>query len=528
MRDATRQLLTIGLGFVLMVSGTSRSHASCPSEPGLSRFSGQGWGLDEGNRRFQDRSLITRDNVSSLEVAWVFGLDGGLSPHSYPLVSEDTVFIGDESGKLYALDRETGCERWVGEFEHNVRSAVIHGRMSDGQIRLFFGTQNGKVHAVDAKTGTHLWESPISDHAFALSTGTPSFYRDRLFVPVSSFEVVMAVVPLYGCCTFRGAVLALDASDGSRIWESFTIEEPPKVTSRRWMFIEQWGPSGAPVWSAPTYDADTGLLFIGTGENYSEPATESSDAIMAFDAASGQRRWVRQFTENDVYNMACNISAAHPNCPEAFGPDLDFGAPPMLARARAGQKLLIAGQKSGGVYAMNRATGELIWQTYLGRGGYLGGVHWGLAVNEDLGLVYVPISDDNFSPVQGESKAGLYALDLDSGARVWGYPSPDTCEDKLLCYSGFSAAILATEDLVFAGALDGMLRAFDAKTGEVRFSYQTWQEHQSVNDQVATFGGAIDVHGPMLYEDLLLVQSGYASFSQAGGNALIAFRVRDP
>lgn len=524
MLGSTPQMLTFAVATALLLSSASQGHADCPSTPGLSRFAGEGWGLDEGNRRFQGQSLINKRNVSQLEVAWVFGLDGGLQPHSYPVVSEDTVFIGSEGGTLYALDRETGCERWARDFNYNVRSGVIHGRMTGGDVRLFFGTQDGKVHSVDASTGAHLWSTPISEHSFAVPTGTPSFYRNRLFVPVSSLEVGMAMVPLYGCCTFRGAVLALDARSGSEEWQSFTIAEPPGVTGRRWVFIEKWGPSGAPVWSSPTYDTEAGLVFIGTGENYSEPATETSDAIIAFDAQTGERRWVRQFTEDDVFNMACSVSPEHPNCPAANGPDLDFGAPPMLVRGRDGKKLLIAGQKSGDVYAMDPLTGQLIWHTRIGRGGYLGGVHWGLAANEAYGLVYVPISDDNGGQVEGESEAGLHALDLMTGARVWSYASPDTCNDKPLCWSGFSAAILATPDLVFAGALDGMLRAFDAESGEVLFSIQTWKQYESVNDRV-TFGGAIDVHGPMLYEDILLVQSGYSTFAQAGGNALIAYRM---
>lgn len=371
--------MSAALCFVLALPAFS--WAECPPEPGLERFAGQGWGIDVANRRFQDDSLIGRDNVSDLQVAWVFGLDGGLRPHSYPAVTEDTVFIGSEGGKLYALDRDSGCERWLLDVGHAVRSAVIHGRTRPGEVRLFLGTQDGDVHAVDAATGAHLWKRPISQHSFAVPTGTPSFFNDRLFVPVSSFEVAMAMVPLYGCCTFRGALLALDA-----------------------------------------------------------------------------------------------------------------------------------------------ATGELLWQTRLGRGGYLGGVHWGLAVNEALELVYVPISDDNSGQVQGESAAGLHALDLQSGQVVWRHASHGDCEDKLLCWSGFSAAILATPELVFAGSLDGMLRAFDAGTGEVLWSFQTWDTFDSVNGH-PTFGGAIDVHGPMLFEDTLLIQSGYSTFAQAGGNALIAFSV---
>ena len=526
----TRAVLLLVIPLLLMCAPfcAQPGLADCESTPGLERFAGQGWGLDAANRRWQERSQIDRDNVAGLDLAWVFGLDGGLRPHSYPAVTEDTVFIGSEAGRLYALERGSGCQRWVFDGDYNVRSAVIHGRSRQGQVRLFFGTQDGEVHAVDAMTGKHLWNRAISGHTFAVPTGTPSFHAGRLYVPVSSFEVAMAMMPLYGCCTFRGALLALDAASGETLWQSHTIDRPPEITGRRWMFIEQWGPSGAPVWSAPTLDVESGLVFVGTGENYSAPATDTSDAIMAFDAASGERRWLRQFTQNDVYNMACSVSPGHPNCPEANGPDFDFGAPPVLARASDGDKILIAGQKSGHVYAMDPATGAPIWQARLGRGGYLGGVHWGLAVNESLGLAYVPISDDNSGQVEGESAAGLHALDLRTGDIVWSYHANwNACEGKPLCWRGFSAAVLATPELVFAGSLDGMLRAFDARSGEVLWSFQTWRTFDSVNG-LPTFGGAIDVHGPMLFEDTLLVQSGYGSFAQAGGNALIAFSLPRP
>ena len=511
------------LGLTVFAVSSNDVLADCDPEPGLGRFAGQGWGLDLENRRYQPASHIDRSNVSALALAWVFALDGGKRPHSYPAVSEDTLFIGSQGGNLYALDLESGCERWVHRVGKGVRTAVIHGRMENGEARLFFGTRDGRVHSVDARTGMPFWSRRIADHTFAISTGTPSFHRGRLFVPVSSIEVAMAANPLYGCCTFRGSVLALGAADGMRLWRARSIDAEPSITGRRALFIEEWGPSGAPIWSAPTYDAMTNLLFVGTGQNYSGPATETSDAIIAFDAETGERRWVRQFTHDDVFNMSCSIHPNHPNCSQN-GPDFDFGAPPLIAELADGRRVLLAGQKSGGVFAMDPHTGDLLWETKIGRGGYLGGVHWGLAVNEGLGLLYVPISDDNGGSVSGESAAGLHALDLATGALRWRYSSVDTCEGKARCWAGFSAAILATEALVFAGALDGMLRAFDAETGEVLWSFQTWRDYQSVNGGKAR-GGAIDVHGPMLFEDLLLIQSGYATFSQAGGNSLLAFRV---
>ena len=184
---------------------------------------------------------------------------------------------------------------------------------------------------------------------------------------------------------------ALDAETGEQLWYLPTIEEAAQVTGRQLLFVQKWGPSGAPVWSAPTLDRRRGLLFYGTGENYSAPATATSDAIFAIDASTGQRRWVNQFTANDTFNMAC--VAGGPNCPEQEGPDLDFGAPPLLAQDSQGRELLFVAQKSGAVSALDPATGERVWSQKFGRGGYLGGIHWGLAADIQRGLLYVPVSD---------------------------------------------------------------------------------------------------------------------------------------
>ena len=79
-------------------------------------------------------------------------------------------------------------------------------------------------------------------------------------------------------------------------------------------------------WTSPI-DAGRGVLYVGTGENYSTPADEWSDAIVALDLADGSIRWRRQLTAGDAYTTACYIPG-HPNCPEEDGPDFDFGAAP--------------------------------------------------------------------------------------------------------------------------------------------------------------------------------------------------------
>jgi len=81
--------------------------------------------------------------------------------------------------------------------------------------------------------------------------------------------------------------------------------------------VQLMGPSGAAVWSSPTFDAAKGMLYVTTGDNYSDPPTDTSDAILAFDATSGKLVWSRQITSGDAFNVAC--PAMGPNCPAARG-----------------------------------------------------------------------------------------------------------------------------------------------------------------------------------------------------------------
>ncbi len=508
---------------VAMLSAGAAS-ADCTAPPNLQHFYSESWGIDSHNTRFQPQSDISRANVTALELEWVFALGASMSPHSYPVVSDDTVFIGTPSGMLYALDRDTGCMRWSFDAESEIRTGVVQGRSPEGQVLLYFGTASGHAYAVDAATGDSVWRTDVKDHPFALVTGTPHYADGRLFVALSSWEVGIAMVPFYGCCTFRGSIVALNADDGTLQWRTHVIPDEPHVTGRHFIFVQKWGPSGAPVWSSPTIDAERGLVYVGTGENYSRPASATSDAIIAIDRNNGDIRWVQQYTELDAFNLAC-ILPSHPNCPENAGPDLDFGAPPIVARTETGEAILLAGQKSGGVYGIDPDTGERLWEVTIGRGGYLGGVHWGMAVNERLGLLFAPISDIAAGPTGDVAPApGLYALDIATGAARWSQPIDDNCANRESCGVGLSAALMATDDLVFAGALDGMLYAYDAASGEVLWRYDTWRDFESVNG-LTTQGGAIDVHGPMIAGDMLFIQSGYGSFGQRGGNALIAFKL---
>lgn len=530
---------------LLTLSPASILLANCP-EPDAHKapvqsVASNGWGFGPANQRYQDSSAttLTAANVGGLTLRWAFALPDNTQPHSYPLVTAERIYIGSQQGLIYALDKDSGCVIWAFEADGDIRGAlsmatlpaVANGQPQAAQITaysvLLFSTSAGSVYAVSAQDGKEVWRVSVGDHPQTMLTGSVLYHNGRLYVPVSSYEMVLAAVPLFSCCTFRGSVVALDAATGEQLWETFTIAEPAKVTGHNFGIIKKWGPSGAPVWSTPTIDVERNLLFIGTGENYTDPTTDTSDSILALDLDSGTLRWSRQLTERDAWNFSCELGLIDSNCPQSNGPDFDFGAAPILVTNKSGEDLLLAGQKSGMVYGLKPATGELLWQTRLGRGGKLGGVHWGMAVNPVTKLLFVPISDrgsDFFNSLrtEGAARPGLHAVDIATGKWRWSTIHENTCGDREECFSGLSAAITASSELVFAGALDGMIRAYRASSGEVLWQYDSWRDFTAVNGGQAR-GGSIDVHGPLLAGDMLLITSGYGTFGQRSGNALLAF-----
>ena len=301
----------------------------------------------------------------------------------------------------------------------------------------------------------------------------------RLYVPVSSLEVSVAGNPRYECCTSSGAVAALDAATGDVLWYHRVIPGYPEETGQNGAGTTTWGPSGAAVWSSPTIDPARGLLYAGTGENLTHPTTESSDAILALDLETGELAWSFQATAGDAFNMACTQATNRDNCPNPPGPDLDFGMAPMLVTRPDGKEILVAGQKSGDVWALDPDNdGALLWSTAVGKGSALGGIHWGMAT--DGRYAYAPNADRNAVIVDvnpdRELSPGLYALDLMTGEVVWRATMPEeACEGRRRCYSSNSAGVTSIDGVVFAGGLDGFIRAHSAEDGRVIWEFDTTQ-----------------------------------------------------
>src|SRR5258705_7465215 len=158
------------------------------------------------------------------------------------------------------------------------------------------------MYAVDAAAGKVVWKVNVDDHPQAAITAASPLYAGRLYVPVSSREEAKVADPKYPCCIFRGSMLALDAATGKRIWKTYTIDEKPVPGQKNSAGTVIMGPSGAPLWNTPTIDAKRNALYVGTGNNYSSPATRFSDSIIAFDMATAKIKWHRQQTAHDIWN----------------------------------------------------------------------------------------------------------------------------------------------------------------------------------------------------------------------------------
>jgi polyvinyl alcohol dehydrogenase (cytochrome) len=489
-----------------------------------------GWGADLSNSRFQSAAMagLTQDQVPLLQLKWAFGFLGMSAAVAQPTIVGGLVFVGGGDREVYALDAKSGCTRWAFKTEAVVRTAIIFAPISGtDQFAVFFGDVQANAYALNATTGALVWKTKVEDHPAARITGAPTLYSGILYVPVSSIEEVTGSPPSYQCCTFRGSVVALDIATGRQIWKGYTIPEAPRPTKRNAKGTQLYGPSGAAVWSAPTIDVQRQALYVATGDNYSDPPSETSDAIVAFELATGRMLWHWQATAKDSFVVSCfSADKTKTNCPESDGPDHDFGQSPILVSLRSGQRVLVVGQKSGVVHALDPdQEGKILWQTRVGKGGALGGIMWGSAADQDhvYDVRFIPGGDKTLDPNAG---GGLFALDLATGKVSMQVP-PVSCGSRLRCSPALSAAVTAIPGVVFSGGVNGYLRAYATGDARLLWEVDTARDYPIVNG-VSARGGAMDGPGPTIVDGMLYVNSGYAQWGGLPGNVLLAFEVRNP
>jgi polyvinyl alcohol dehydrogenase (cytochrome) len=492
------------------------------------------WGIDGHNSRALTAAQtgLGKQDFAKLQLAWAVGLPQTPTMRSQPVVAGDTLFIvASDAGRMYAFDARTGCAKWQYEDPAPLRSSISYGELAPGRPVIVAGDANGFVLAIDARNGKPVWRADARLVEANRITGTPVIYKGRVYAPLSATEINHAVDETYECCKAQGAVVAFDLKTGKKLWVGRTMA-PATRTQKSRVGTQMWGPSGAPIWSTPAIDEKRGLIYVGTGEQNSIPFVDTTDAIVAFDLATGERRWAFQATARDLWHYAC------PKGPNCFGAetgitvDHDFGGSVVIAKRADGRDILLAGQKSGAVWALDPDNaGKLIWTTRFSKGSANGGIHWGVAI--DGHRVFAALNDN--APVSADyplSGVALHALDIDTGKVLWTAKGEGDCSgDRKARYAacqtryGFSPAPLVVDGAVLQGSVDGILRVYDGANGAELWRYDTMRPFDTVNG-VAAHGGAIDSSPYIAANGMLFVVSGYGRFGEAPGNVLLAFKPR--
>jgi polyvinyl alcohol dehydrogenase (cytochrome) len=537
---STPQIFAL-LGYIAPTGGTQAAPASfertCKGDttfkPAADAPRWNGWSPSVTNSRFQDAASagLKASDVPKLQLKWAFNLGAVTMARAQPTVVGNRVFVATLTGAVYSLDRDTGCTQW-GFKTAGTRSGIALGD-ANGTPAVYLSDSGATVYALNASSGEVIWKIRPVDHFATMATATPQVYKGVVYQAFSSFEEALGPDPNFECCTFRGSVVALDAATGKKLWQTFTIPETPKPTKKNAAGKQQSGPSGAGIWSTPTIDEQLGVLYVATGDNYSDPPTATSDAILAMDLKTGKLLWSKQLTENDAFNTGCTVPGKT-NCPEAGGPDFDFGQPPILVRLASGKRMLVIAQKSGMVHAVDPdQSGKIVWQTRAGAGSALGGSQWGSAA--DGQKIYVAISDigiggvaDPKSPggfrltLDPKKGGGLHALDLETGKIAWSAKPVPCAEGRTDCSPAQSGAVTVIPGAVFSGSVDGHLRAYSSSTGEILWDTDTAHEFKTVNGAPA-HGGSMDTGGPVVVDGMVFVNSGYGQWGGMPGNVLLTF-----
>jgi polyvinyl alcohol dehydrogenase (cytochrome) len=286
--------------------------------------------------------------------------------------------------------------------------------VADGVV--YFPDWNGYLFAVSRGDGRLLWSTQVDTNPAAIITSNAVAMGNEVVVGVASNEEADAEAASYPCCSFRGAVVALNAVTGRLMWKTYMVpSNSPAGGDTNIPCASPNGPhgcgyTGGAVWATPTIDPLTNQVFVGTGNNYTTPdAAEACatadqnasppvedanctppndyfDSVVALNLLTGQIEWGHKVQGYDAWNVACLVGE-QPGatwCPAPGSPDFDFGgsSPNLFIGKGSDGKLTTLvgdGQKSGIYWAFEPSNGNIVWDTLVGLGSSLGGIEWGSA-----------------------------------------------------------------------------------------------------------------------------------------------------
>jgi polyvinyl alcohol dehydrogenase (cytochrome) len=410
-------------------AGGMGAEAGSPSAPAAESSDWTMLGYDAASTYHNtNETRISVETAPKLEVAYQLDLAGNV--YSAPVMVGDRLYTGTAGG-VYCLDAETGDQIW-----ENVDNGGGSASYAYANGTLYVHHGDAVLRAYDAGDGTLKWEQPATDQAGVVGFSSPILGGDLVVVGGSTGQEVSSDPP-----TFRGYVHAFDAATGDSVWTTYTVGE---------------GETGASLWSSVAFDVPGGKVYAATGNNYTEPATDTSDSILQLNMSDGAIQWKAQRYEGDVWSLAMN---------DLGNPDYDFGANPIVFEAEIDGQMteLVAGaQKSGDAHVLRRDTGEVVWTRKLSPGlmtgeeGIFNNGAWtgkyllwaGNGAESDA-----PNGDEHTSDT---NPSVLFAIDPATGDIVW--------ERQL--NGVVMAPITVANGVGFVGA-DQQLQAFDIETGHV-------------------------------------------------------------
>ena len=475
-----------------------------------------GWSVDPTNNRYQPNPGFAAADVPRLKLKWAFSIPGTKNPQ--PTIFGDRIYTGSMDGFIYSLDAKTGCVHWrLFTRDAPVRAAMTVGKNASAPsgYALYSGDDRSNMHAYDAQSGKLLWTTRVSKHPVGRITGAPTLYNDVLYVPLSFSEESQRAVEGYPCCTGLGRIIAVSALDGKILWDQSILNEEPHPTTKNGFGVQQYGPAGGSVWNSPTIDAKRGVLYVGTGNSTTTVPNPASDAVIAMDLKTGKIKWINEVYKND--NMFAGPAGD-------AGPDWDFGSSPMLVTLAGGKQVIIEGSKSTEIFSLDPDNGKILWRTPIfGHGGGSGGIHWGPTT--DGKTVIGPLNDPGLASMG--ARPGIVAVDISNGKLKWRIDAkvePPCNVASGRCAAGYSAAATTIPGVLFAGAMDGHLRAISLNDGKVIWDYDTAIPVDTVNGVKQAWGGGIDTGGPTIAGGMMLVASGYTG-SSGENNLIEAFSI---
>ena len=496
---------------------------------GRSRATWTMTGHDIENSRTQpDEALIARRNVDRLAPAWTFTTGGDVSATPAVAVERDesgrrrtVVYFPDWGGNLWKLDPESREILWTRQISSyngvagsvSRTSPALHGDM------LYVGDLRGNMIGIDAATGDRRWITRLDPNPNTIVTASPVVLGHRLFANTSSSG------PPPARLVFRGSMLSLDAHTGRILWQRYVLPDNFGVAG---------GFAGGAFVNPPAIDLDNGLVYAAAGNLYAQPdavtaclATKPDgwdescfppgayfNSVVAFDLRTGKPRWSFRGAGADARRLACgNLPPEVTWCPPADEFSVwDFaGSGANVFTARIGhrwRRVVGIGQKSGVYWALDAASGRLLWTRLVGPGSDPGGIQWGTAM--DGRRIYAAIGHNTGEPYtlpSGEVITGgsWAALDPGTGEILWQTPDPQGAPDL--------ASLTVANGVLYGGSMahtGDQMYALDTRTGRILWRFAA--------------GGSV-VGGPAVVDGRVYWGSGYARTGGLGNDKFYVFRL---